>query len=884
MPNAEGKLNHETIRGNLSLTEELFWSDRGQISALLSKIPYPFAVCRIMVDEKQKPKDFVYVVANEKNEEVVACKKRDIIGKKFSEIYPVANKDASNWIDLLGQVALTGKPIRLEWYLSRKNKWYSIFAFSPRKDYFGVISEDITKRKKAEEALRQSEKRFHQLTTHSPDTIYLLNTKTFKITYRNRQTFLGYSRSELQSPYLIMHAVHPDDRLLVQSYWQQVLLGTKEGKRPIEYRVKSKEGAWDWIQSRATTIKFDENGKPEDIIVTLSIITERKKSEEALRDSEERFRIMADGTPSMLWITDAEGKNVFVNKCYKEFFNVTFQQANGKKWQPLLHPEDIPQYIGTFSEANRHHKPFFAQARVKRADGQWRWIESNAEPRFSRDGEFLGHVGISVDITERKKTEEAFKESEAKFRSLVESTSDWIWQIDNNAVYTYVSPKVKDILGYEPEEVLGKTPFDLMPKEEAKKIAKIFSQIAKKKISFRNLENLAVHKNGRIVPLETSGVPIEDEKGNLTGYRGIDRDITERKKAQDALRESEELYRTLFDNSDDGFILVEPLYDENDNATDFRFLKVNSAYERQTGRKAAVVEGKRAKEIAPDLEQEWISLCGRVAKAGKSLRIENYNSRTSKWYDAHYFPFVKGRVGILFTDVTERKNLERQLKEKERLAAIGQTAGMVGHDIRNPLQAMMGDVYLLKNYLSDITATPIKTDITESIEGVEKNIGYINKIIADLQDYARPLKPEYSYVNISELLESVFKTIELPNNIKLSTNIEKFTAKTEPTFIRRALTNLINNAVQAMPNGGKLEVTCFQDKQNIHINVSDTGTGIPEEIKPKLFTPMITTKAKGQGLGLAVVKRLVEALNGRITFESQQGKGTKFNITLPTTQ
>jgi PAS domain S-box-containing protein len=223
----------------------------------------------------------------------------------------------------------------------------------------------------------------------------------------------------------------------------------------------------------------------------------------------------------------------------------------------------------------------------------------------------------------------------------------------------------------------------------------------------------------------------------------------------------------------------------------------------------------------------------------------------------------------------------KQLRNAERLATIGATAGMVGHDIRNPLQAMMSDVYLLK---SEITSSVEcnNTELVESLDSLEQNISYINKIVLDLQDYARPLKPELIPVNVSNVLVRVFETVRLPDSVKLAIKVKDLEhIQTDPMLLQRALSNLVTNAIQAMPNGGVLEIRAFPEGNSAIFIVSDTGLGIPEEVKPRLFTPMMTTKSKGQGFGLAVTKRLVEALKGTIGFESEKGKGTKFTITLP---
>ncbi len=222
-----------------------------------------------------------------------------------------------------------------------------------------------------------------------------------------------------------------------------------------------------------------------------------------------------------------------------------------------------------------------------------------------------------------------------------------------------------------------------------------------------------------------------------------------------------------------------------------------------------------------------------------------------------------------------------QLKDAERMAAIGQTAGMVGHDIRNPLQAITSDMYLITEETKSMKEGESKQAILESIESVNENITYIDKIVSDLQDYTRPLKPNLQVINLSELIQSTILAINIPNRIELITKLKENSAiKTDTAYLRRILTNLITNAVQAMPNEGKLTVKINRKKDKTAISIQDTGLGIPENVKTKMFTPLFTTKSKGQGLGLAVVKRLVEALNGKIHFESQVNKGTKFTVEL----
>jgi signal transduction histidine kinase/PAS domain-containing protein len=225
----------------------------------------------------------------------------------------------------------------------------------------------------------------------------------------------------------------------------------------------------------------------------------------------------------------------------------------------------------------------------------------------------------------------------------------------------------------------------------------------------------------------------------------------------------------------------------------------------------------------------------------------------------------------------------KQLKDSERLADIGQTAGMVGHDIRNPLQAIIGEVYLANSELATMPDSEEKANLLESLTMIKQNIEYMNKIVLDLQDFAKPLSPFAEETNIEQMIQELLTRNGVPANIQTSAKIESDAqiVTADSAYMKRILGNLVSNAVQAMPEGGKLAVQAYREIDVVVITVQDTGVGISEDAKDKLFTPLFTTKAKGQGFGLAVVKRLTEALGGTVTFESQEGKGTKFAIKLP---
>jgi PAS domain S-box-containing protein len=243
--------------------------------------------------------------------------------------------------------------------------------------------------------------------------------------------------------------------------------------------------------------------------------------------------------------------------------------------------------------------------------------------------------------------------------------------------------------------------------------------------------------------------------------------------------------------------------------------------------------------------------------------------------DSQGIPF--GYV-VTIRDLTEKKELEKKVFDSERLAAIGELAGMIGHDLRNPLAGIKNAVYILKKKGATLSEDQTKT----WLEIIERGIDHSDKIINDLLDYARIVHLELEVTSIRNVLINALAMIKIPENVKVINTIsEKFTLKIDKNKIERVFINLIKNSIDAMPNGGTIILSCIQKDGRVEITFSDTGTGIPKEIMPKVFSPLFTTKAQGMGFGLSICKRMIEAHEGTITVETEKGKGTIFKITLP---
>ena len=398
-----------------------------------------------------------------------------------------------------------------------------------------------------------------------------------------------------------------------------------------------------------------------------------------------------------------------------------------------------------------------------------------------------------------------------------------------------------------------------------------------------------------------------------TYFVSIFMDITEQKKKnarelekqerwEQQLVISEKKYRRLYETSQDG-IMARDLQG--------RMVDCNIAYARMLGYSKKELRHMTAHELMPEKwHEQREKIVNKVLQTGRSIVFE----REYKRKDGSVFPASvrtwrvtdgKGKViGIwsIVRDITEQKDFQKnlldhagileriiedrtkQLKDSERLATIGQTAGMVGHDLRNPLQSITGELYLARCEVESLPQSELKSNLQESIQVIEEQAAYMDKIVSDLQAFVRPIRIDKQPISLIELVNAVISSVAIPENINVNVCMKADfpQVKADPQLLKRVLINLVTNAMQAMPDGGKLTVSAEVNSQGrVVLTVEDTGVGISEKIKPQIFTPLFTTKPRGQGFGLAVCKRVIEAHGGSINFESQEGKGTKFTIQFP---
>ena len=359
---------------------------------------------------------------------------------------------------------------------------------------------------------------------------------------------------------------------------------------------------------------------------------------------------------------------------------------------------------------------------------------------------------------------------------------------------------------------------------------------------------------------------------------GLNMMIDDIKETLEALNESKEKFKTQYK----GIPVPTYTWQWNETRNDFELIEYNNAAMTITRGDVADFVGKPAREMyseRPDILED-ISRCFREKLPIKrEITLQFKKSGRIKHLEVSYVHVPPDLVMVHTEDITERRILQEKLVRQERLAVLGQLAGGVGHELRNPLGAIKNSAYFLKMALED----PMP-EVKETLEILEKEVATSEKIISSLLDYARARPPLKRKVNINDIIRKVLSGSNVPQNIEVKSQIDKFipTIMADPDQLGLVFGNILLNAIQAMPDGGRLIIKSeTTDPDGAAVSITDTGVGIPKEDIEKIFEPLFTSRAKGIGLGMAITKTFVEGHGGTIEVQSEIGKGSTFTVRLP---
>lgn len=332
----------------------------------------------------------------------------------------------------------------------------------------------------------------------------------------------------------------------------------------MDYKIIRPDGSLRFIHDEGE-VQYDEKGNANWMYGTTQDITDRKLAEELLQKSEERHRLLAENATDVIWTMDIQGKFTYISPSIEKLRGYTVAEVMSQSLEETLTPESAKVANAVFANAiaalqrGEPDPEFRGELEQPCKDGRTIWTDVSVSTMRNAAGKLIAFLGVSRDITERKRADAALIKSEQRFKQITDSSGIWIWEVNQEGLYTYVSPMVERILGYKPDELIGKKYFyDSFAPEIKDGLTKAALKAFSEKQNFLNLENANIHKDGRRVYLETSGIPILDKNGNLTGYIGADKDITERKHMEEALHESEKLFRGLFENATIGLYHTTP--------------------------------------------------------------------------------------------------------------------------------------------------------------------------------------------------------------------------------------------------------------------------------------------------------------------------------------
>ena len=684
------------------------------------------------------------------------------------------------------------------------------------------------------------------------------------------------------------------------------------------------------------------NGSVTRVLMLDQAVTEERD----VIDEQQRLAVLDSATEAII-IFDLDGHIKYWNKGAEQQYGWKQDDVRGVLIHTLLHtvfPSPLADITGHLLRAGRWEGEVQHTTRA----GIAITVMSHWTLQYGARNVPVAILETARDITERKQAEEKLRATSLYARSLIEASLDPLVTINADGKITDVNKATEGVTGLSREELIESDFSNYFTKPEKAKAGyrQVFTD------GFVRDYPLAIrHKSGRITDVLYNATLFKNERNEIQGVFAAARDITERKQAQRQLQEHaqrtsvlNEVIHVINEASDlptlfgealaatierlgfaAGFIATENeagqmqvRYAHNlPSAFVESFDQIDidaNPYVRAVFRKGepVIVEELSADTLAASHGLHGAAVSVPVFTEGAligqftiyAMRPHSFTreerillltigtefgtalSKLEAQAAAHHYAEELAQYSAHLEELVEKRTA--QLRDVERLAGIGETAAMIGHDLRNPLQGLQYIVDLQRLRFERMSPAERSRDEWQKEQAlfakISDQIFYMDKIVGDLQDYARPIVPEREEIVVEKLIEDVVQSLPHTDGVRIATEVPDLQLMADPHLMHRVLANLILNAVQAMPDGGTVTVSASTNDGSVAISVHDTGIGIPNDAQEKLFKPLFTGKAKGTGLGLAVVKRIVEAHVGQITVESQVGKGSTFTVNLPSAE
>ena len=754
------------------------------------------------------------------------------------------------------------------------------------KGLIAVISESGLKRLREIEHRKQiekSENRYRSILKASLDGYWLTDTKGKLLEVNDAYCRMsGYSEKELLTMYIsdfeIMEA--PEQ---VAEHMKKVAL---KGLDRFESKHRRKDGT---VFDVEVSLQFraEEGGQ---CVCFLRDITDQKQADKSLRDSEAKYRLLVENQTDLVVKVDLDGRFLFVSPSYCDMFGKKEKELLDKNFMPLVHEDDRKMTAKAMEGLFTPPHTAYLEQRAMTKDG-WKWLAWSDTAVLDRDGAVKGIIGVGRDITERKQAEMALKYSELKWRNILVNTPQIGISINPRAEITFVNEHFLALTGWEENEVIGRNWFDLfIPENVREGVRTVFHAVMGQKdtLGFSNYENEILGKSGQVFNVAWSNVLTKDAEGNVVDVTCLGVDLTERKRSEDKLKQSEIKYRTMME------AIKDPVYI---CSQDFIIQYMNQAMIDRIGHDAT---GELCYQALHGFDREcpWCKYDETFQAGHNEKNIVSPLDKCPFNVSSTVFVDESGALSKLsvFRDTTELIELQNRLQQAQKMEAIGNLAGGIAHDFNNILFPIIG---MSEMMMEDLSAGSLEHKYAQAIHMAGHRA---KELVSQILAFSRQSDQKKIPIRFQKILEEVLKLCRatIPANIEIKQKIQRDCGfiMGNATQLHQVGMNLITNAYHAVQEkNGKIVIALEEiesgptNLRNTGINsgkyllftVSDDGIGMADKVKNKIFEPYFTTKeqGKGTGLGLAVVYGIVKDYGGEIEVETKIGSGTIFRVYLP---